>query len=75
MEPEDFFNTNESVTSVILNWKHFVESEKNVSESGVKEFLKGFGRFFYMVNPAETTFETFEKVPNYYAEVSTYFLE
>lgn len=78
MDPDEiFFNANDSIRSLILDWRKFAKTGENEGKfDGVdaRTFFKGLGRFFYMVNPDETTFETVEEVPNYYAQAWPYFL-
>lgn len=35
-----------------------------------KEFAKGLGRMFYIVDPKDTVYENVEDVPNFYVQVS-----
>lgn len=37
-------------------------------------FLKGFGRLFYVVSPAATSFSTLQEVPDYIAESIPFFI-
>lgn len=66
------YNNSARVTSVFLK---IIEKESSVSmsllENGyVTDFLKGVGKLFYIVNPAETTYEDPRDVPPYFADVS-----
>ncbi|XP_047984338.1 alkylglycerol monooxygenase-like [Leguminivora glycinivorella] len=48
-------------------------ANSTVIEYGPKEFAKGLGRMFYVINPKDTVFENVEDVPNFYVQAWPYF--
>nr|CAH7728478.1 unnamed protein product [Callosobruchus chinensis] len=69
------YNNSDVITSVFINLVN-EESYRDsyFEEDGVKNFLKGIGRMFYIVDPSETTFRDASDVPSFYRDAWPYFL-
>lgn len=64
------FTDNETVTSVLIDLAYRDVRHDYFSNYEVVEFVKGLGRMFYIVNPAETTFQHPQEVPKFFRNVS-----
>lgn len=74
----DFGNNSELITSVFLKLSN--EEDRNdfkdneIYRINGLDVVKGIGRMFYIVDPAETTYSNFEDVPSIYRNVSLPFI-
>lgn len=60
----------ETVTSIFLDLVDGNSTGSLFETDALLDFAKGVGRMFYIVNPAETTFENPKDVPNFFRNVS-----
>lgn len=71
---EDFpHNQSERVTSVFLRIIHDDNPRRGMdlfSSGDIFEFMKGFGKFFYVISPSETSVKDTKDVPSYFTDVS-----
>lgn len=77
MDQQEYLIHNHSVRITSIFLKIFEEENSvytlNSFDYGyIFNFLRGFGRLFYVINPLETTFEDPRDIPPYFADVSFY---
>ncbi|XP_030759328.1 alkylglycerol monooxygenase-like [Sitophilus oryzae] len=70
--------TNSSECDVVTSVFVRLSDEKNIKNvwetEALIDFVKGVGRMFYIVSPAETTFSNAKDVPNFFRNAWPYFL-
>lgn len=76
---DDFYYKNinngcEPITSIIIDLKSNGGNFDDIFDNILLNGLKGIGRMFYIVNPAESTFENPEDVPKFFRNSWPYFL-
>lgn len=62
----------EPITSVFIRLASNAPDEPEIGyvvDEEVWHFVKGIGRMFYIVDPAESTYERVEDVPKFYRQV------